>query len=326
MMYTKEHNKMVEDKCYTVIHMQKILDKITGNFDAYFDKFLKSRQSYIDDEKIDKLRDRFMVDSKGKQLVFDATRAMDELFQQAIKDFEKDRQGYLSLFDEEALEEYEDDPQQFKKRALKIETTIIRKTLQNKHAKELDKFRSAFSRAEATNLLNVVTRLAKFSQYYVKKIYNADTFEQTICYKDLKLSILDTDDYTAHGVIGGGIKSTMLYKNYPEVFPCRSRMALWALWFLVDKEKFGCAMDSEFLMIDTIKNFVQQNYFYPYELFAFYALRIYLLIQAKAEELRVKLNKAYRFVYVETFLNFVATQHIEVINELSTKYEEQAYV
>ena len=325
-MYTKDHDKMVEDKCYTIKHMEKVLQKIIANFPLYFDKYLKSQKTTIPEEYIDKLRDRFMVDSNRKQLVFDEKRAFQELTREAIIDFNRDTEGYRELFDEEALEEYKDDPQEFKKYALGIQTSIIRKTIQNKYAKELDKFRAAFSRANANDLLMVVTSLANFSRDYVSRSYNKDTFEKIIFYKDFGFTVLDTEEYTAHGVIGGGIRSTMLYKNFPEVFPCRSRMSIWALWYLVDKDTFGCSMDSEFLMIDINKNFIQQNYFYPYELFAFYALQIYLLIKKEAEKLGVSIDVAYRFVYVEAFLNFVANQHIESINELSKHDNEDAYV
>lgn len=325
-MFTKDHDRSVEEKCYTVKHMENVLNKIKSNFSVYFEKYLKSQKSTIPDEYVDKLRDKFMVDSKGKMLVFDEKQALQELFQEAIYEFNRDKDGYEDLFNRDYLEEYKEDPQEFKSHALKIETAIIRRTIQNKHAKELDKFRYAFNKANANDLLNVVIRLSDFLNHYVTEIYDRDTFEKIVFYKDFGFTELDTEEYIAHGVIGGGIKSTMLYKNNPEVFPCRSRMALWALWYLVDKDTFGCTMDSEFLMIDTDENITQQNYFYPYELFAFYALQIYLLIKKEADRLGVAMDVAYRFVYVEAFLNFVANQNISAINALSSRYQEDAYV
>ena len=101
----------------------------------------------------------------------------------------------------------------------------------------------------------------------------------------------------------------MLYKVNPMMFPYRSRNALWALWFLTDKNPFGCKMDSEFLMIDT-KNFtMQQNYYYPYELFAFYAFEIYKMLRDKADEMKAYIDPNYRYVIVESFLNYVAGEH-----------------
>lgn len=325
-MYTSDHEHMVEDECFQVKHIQKVLDKIKENFQGYFDKFLESQQSHIPQDRIDTLHDRFIVDSEGKHLVLDRSRACRELFEEAISDLEKDKKAYVDLFDQELLEEYEDDPQQFKSRILKIETPIIRRTLQNMYAEQLDKYRAAFARANAVDLLTVVSRLSKFSEDYLQNKYNAETFEDIVYYKDFNLTVLDTEEYTVHGVIGGGIKSTMLFKNYPDVFSSRSRLAVWALWYLVGKQKFGCKMDSEFLMIDLKQNSVQQNYFYPYELFEFYALQIYLLIKNAAKRLGVEVNSAYRFVYVDAFLSFIALDHIQEINDLSKSSTENSYV
>ena len=319
-MYTSDHEHMVEDECFQVKHIQKVLDKIKENFQGYFDKFLESQQSHIPQDRIDTLHDRFIVDSEGKHLVLDRSRACRELFEEAISDFEKDKKAYVDLFDQELLEEYEDDPQQFKSRILKIETPIIRRTLQNMYAEQLDKYRAAFARANAVDLLTVVSRLSKFSEDYLQNKYNAETFEDIVYYKDFNLTVLDTEEYTVHGVIGGGIKSTMLFKNYPDVFSSRSRLAVWALWYLVGKQKFGCKMDSEFLMIDLKQNSVQQNYFYPYE------LQIYLLIKNAAKRLGVEVNSAYRFVYVDAFLSFIALDHIQEINDLSKSSTENSYV
>lgn len=324
-MYTSDHEHMVEDKCFQVRHIQKVLNVIKSNFQGFFDKFLESQQSHISPDRIDELHDKFIVDYNGKHLVFDRSRACKELFQEAISDFEKDRGTYIDLFDQELLEEYEDDPQQFKSRALKIDTPIIRKTLQNIYAEQLDKYRAAFNRANAMDLLTMVSKLSKFSEDYVKNKYNQEIFESIVYYKDFDLTILDTEEYTVHGVVGGGIKSTMLYKNYPEVFSSRSRLAVWALWYLVGKEKFGCEMDSEFLMIDLKKNSTQQNYFYPYELFEFYALQIYVLIKEAAKLLGVELNSKYRFVYVDAFLSFIALERIQEINFLSKSSEDKSY-
>lgn len=324
-MYTSDHEHMVEDKCFQVTHIQKVLNVIKANFQGFFDKFLESQQSHISPDRIDELHDKFIVDYNGKHLVFDRSRACKELFQEAISDFEKDRGTYVGLFKQKMLEEYEDDPQQFKSRVLKIETPIIRKTLQNIYAEQLDKYRAAFYRANAMDLLTIVSKLSKFSDDYVKDKYNAENFESTVYYKDLNLTVLDTEEYTVHGVVGGGIKSTMLYKNYPGVFSSRSRLAVWAMWYLVGKEKFGCNMDSEFLMIDLKKNSIQQNYFYPYELFEFYALQIYLLIKEAAKLLGVEVNSEYRFVYVDAFLSFIALEHIQEINYLSALNVEKSY-
>lgn len=325
-MFTNDHEHMVEDICYEDAHIEQVMSTIKTNFPTFFEQFLRTRESNMPKEYIDVLRDRFMVDDSGKQLVFDEKIAFAELMHMAVNEFNSDRLSYQDLFNEDALEEYEDDPQLFKSKALANETPIIRKTLQNRLAKELDKFRAAFNKASAHVLLQVVERVANFAKNYIANIYDKANFDEKTQYKDFQFAVLDSEDYTVHGVIGGGIRSIFLYKNYPAVFPYRGRMNLWALWFLVGQKTFGCKMDSEFLMIDRSKNVTQQNYFYPYELFSFYALQIFLLIKKEAMRLGVALNYEYRFVYVDAFLNFIANQNIGKINFLSSKDQGDDYV
>ena len=133
---------------------------------------------------------------------------------------------------------------------------------------------------------------------------------------------MDTEAFTVYGVIGGGIKSHMMYKVYPNTFPNCSRNAIWALWYLTDKKTFGCKTDSEFLMIDVGKSFTQQNYFYPYKLFAFYAFEIYKLLRDKATELGAYIDTDYRYVIVDSFLSFVENVHDEETSFLKAQIRD----
>ncbi|MDD6214824.1 MAG: hypothetical protein PUB42_06555, partial [Firmicutes bacterium] len=184
------------------------------------------------------------------------------------------------------------------------------------------KYRYEFSIADPEKLLHTVHNLLDFANEYMSEIYDEDDYEYARFYDELNMEDLDTEDYTVYGVIGGGIKSHMLYKLYPSVFPNRSRNAIWALWYLTNKANFGCSMDSEFIMIDVDKSIVQQNYFYPYELFAFYALAIYNLLNDKAKKMDVYIDPAYRYVVVDVFLNYVADEHSEEISLLKSQIRD----
>ncbi len=136
------------------------------------------------------------------------------------------------------------------------------------------------------------------------------------------MEVFDSDDCTAYGVIGGGIKSLMLYKIYPSAFPSRSRNALWSMWYLSKKKVFDCKSDSEFLMIDLNKSITQQNYFYPYELFSYYAYEIYKLLNAEAEKMNVGITPGYRYVIVDSFFDYVAGEHQSEITLLTSQVKE----
>jgi hypothetical protein len=84
-------------------------------------------------------------------------------------------------------------------------------------------------------------------------------------------------------------------------------------------------MGSEFLMIDTEASTTQQNYFYPYELFVFYAHQIFQHLKVEAERLDVYLNPEYRYVIVDSFLSFVAASHVSEIELLTSQIKESDY-
>ena len=321
-MYTKMDNSGVEDICYEQEHVEKVLDVIKKNFDQHFIRFLESSGGTgISLEDIQALQKKFGIKVQEKKKNQDLSKNYKNIICEAIDEFEKDRGDYQKIFRQSWLEDLDEDADVFKSKILRNECPIIRKTLANRRAKELDKYRASFSRADADWLLKVVYNLCVFGDDY-QRDYDPNTYEDARTYKDLNLSLLDTDDYTAYGVIGGGIKTHMLYKVYPALFPTRSRNAIWALWYLTDKKTFGCKTDSEFLMIDIGKSIVQQNYFYPYRLFAFYAFEIYKMLRDKAPDYNVYIDTDYRYVIVDKFLDFIAMEHDEEITFMKSQIRD----
>ncbi len=321
-MYTKMDNGGVEDICFEQAHVEKVLAAIKMNFNQSFIRFLDSAGGKgISLTDIQELQKKFGIQVQKKRNNHDLTENYKIIIREAIDDFEKDRADYQKIFRQNWLEDLDEDADVFKSKTLRNECPIIRKTLANRKAKELDKYRVSFSRADADWLLNVVYNLCVFGDDYKRK-YNPGTYEDAQTYQDLNLGLLDTDDYTAYGVIGGGIKTHMLYKVYPALFPNRSRSAIWALWYLTNKETFGCKTDSEFLMIDVGKSITQQNYFYPYQLFAFYAFEIYKMLRDKATEYNVYIDTDYRYVIVDAFFEFIAMEHDKEISFMKSQIRD----
>ncbi len=321
-MYTRMDNSGVEDICYEQEHVEKVLASIKKNFDDHFIRFIESAGGRgLSLEEIQGLQKKFGIEIQQKRKNRDLTENYKTIIREAIDSFEKDRGDYEKIFRQSWLEDLDEDADVFKSKTLRNECPIIRKTLANKRAKELDKYRASFSLADADWLLKVVYNLCVFGDEYQDR-YDQNTYEDAQTYQDLKLALLDTDDYTAYGVIGGGIKTHMLYKVHPAIFPNRSRSAIWALWYLTNKETFGCKTDSEFLMIDLSKNIVQQNYFYPYQLFAFYAFEIYKMLRDKATEYSAYIDTNYRYVIVDAFFEFIAMEHDDEIAFLKSQIRD----
>ena len=323
-MYTKSPERNVEAVCYKEEHIQSVLSEIKNNFDGYFRRFIETNAGRsLSEEQFRSLRQRIGVQKMARHIDRSPSESYESIIRASINDFEHDRDTYGRILDMNALEEYEEDPYTFKTRVLGNQCPVIRKTLANRKAKELDKYRLDFRRSDADGLLSVVTRLCVFAEEYARSVYNVSTYEQCQDYHGLRLSLLDTEDYTYFGVIGGGIKTMLLYKLNPMVFSSRSRNAVWALWYLSGKKDFGCRMDSEFLMINVEKVITQQNYYYPYELFAYYAFEIYKLLRDKAKDLGAYIDPAYRYVIVDAFFDYVAYEHQGEIKLLSEQLSEE---
>ena len=79
--------------------------------------------------------------AKKSKKPIDKNVKLNRIFENEIEIFEKDRNKYLDILDIETLEEYKTDPSYFKDTVLRNQCPIIQHTLQNKQAKELDKYR-----------------------------------------------------------------------------------------------------------------------------------------------------------------------------------------
>ena len=322
-MHTHSEEKSVEKVCFENEHICKNIELIKKQFEKYFSEFIESgNNSALTHEKLEQMAKNFGIDIPEHKV--NIAEKYNKIINEAIAEFEKDREKYLAIMNKDVLEAYEEDVNYFKEKVLRNECPVIHSTLQNKKAKQLDKYRRDFSTAKPDDLLNVVTNLYDFVIEYTEK-NKSNSFENITDYRELNLELLDTEEYTVYGVIGGGIKSMLLYKMNPELFSYRSREAIWALWYLTNKEILDCTMDSEFIMIDTDKVTTQQNYFYPYCLFSYYALNILNLLNEKAKENGVVIPAKYRYVIVDAFMSFVARMHQEEIDLYTRNIGEDSY-
>lgn len=316
----------IEDVCYDMEHIDQVMQEIKMNIPEYFERYLDSEGGMtVTESEISKLAKAFGATSQPKSKKKNYKSILENIQKEAIQDFESDRKYYLDIFNEKSLKQYSFDVGSFKNTVLRNEVPIIRKTLQNKAAKELDKYRQAFKEAQPGKLFSVSKKLTELAYEWKTNWYNSQEFESISHIDDLGYYEFDEEECSAPGVIGGGIKSTFVYKLFPFMFPVRSREAVWAMWYLSGKKKFGCKEDSEFLMINKEKSTTQQNYFYPYSIFCFYALQIFLELKKHFMKHGVAISTEYRFVIVESFLTFVGICHQEETNLLKRDNSDYRY-
>lgn len=326
-MYTRKENvNGVEAVCYEHDHQEKVLDVISKEFEKAFTGFIESEAGrLISEDDFMRLQRAFKVTVDKKKAVKNRRENFISIIGKSIDGFEKNRQKYYDLMDPEMLEEYAEDYNDFKATTLKLECPIIHATLFTDRD-ELKQYKMDFKAAAPKRLYDVVFNLSEFSREYAAS-YNEEVYQNINSFEELGLSILEEggEKYTAYGVIGGGIRSHMLYKIHPECFPNRSQWALWALWYLSGKEDFGCEMNSEFLMIDVKAVITQQNYFYPYDLFTFYMYKIYKMLDVKAKEMDVFIDPKYKYVIVDAFMNYIYDLHEEEIAVLRRQIPNGGY-
>lgn len=313
----KSDDRNLGDRAYETDHIDKVLREVRANFPAFFKSF-GSGQEEEETPLFENSNFKVITSNKKKANV---KIELTKQFQADIDDFESDQPCYEVFFDIERLEEEDDDPNKFKK-SLSKEIPIINRCL-NSNAREMKRYKSEFFKKSGRELLNVTYNIILFGNEFIET-FNEQKHEKVKSVEELGLSELLSDEYISYNVIGGGIKSHFLYSLFPNAFPNRSQNALWSMWYLTDKKDFGFQDGSEFLMIDLDKGSTQQNYHYPYDLFSFYALQVYLLLKEECSKHGVLLQDKYRYIYLDTFFNHITQVKQAEITDLkkSGDYEE----
>ena len=279
----------LEAEVYQAEHIEQVLAEMAQNFPRYFEGF--------------------------------AQQPLTPLFEQQIAAYEKLRQKYSAYLDLEALDEFEADPNAFK-RHTRNDCPIIHYALMSTDEAMKD-YQYQFSMRSGRELLDAVRNIAEFGLSYAAH-FQDDVHEAVGYYCDLGLEPLDEGRYGCLGVIGYGVQSNMLYGRYARCFAHRTQAAVWAFYFLSGRKTFGLLDGSEFLMANPNTGVCEQNYFYPAELFGFYSLKVYMMLRSACRAQGVVLQDHYRYVYLSGFSDYIAEVHAEDINVLkrSSEYVE----
>jgi len=252
---------------------------------------------------------------------FKAKRPLPEVMTAAINEHVKTRDKYQEYLHLPSLLDYEDDPNAFKKMT-RNKCPIIHGCLMSAD-EAMKQYKISFNSVAGRDLLNTVRNLAEFGMNYVAEFDDA-VHEQITSHSPLGLTVLEDNKYYCPGVVGYGIQSALLHGRYGHAFAYRAQDAMWALFFLSSRRDFGLEGGSEFLMVRPNQGNCEQNYTYPPELFAFYALKIYLMLKKACADVGITLYPNHRYVYLHQFMSSVATDHRQDISILkwSSEYVE----
>ena len=241
------------------------------------------------------------------------------MFEAAIRAYEKESVSYRDFFSAEGLQQYRDDDPDAFKTDLSRKCPIIRKLIQSKRS-ELKEWRIKYNRTPSEELLSTFEQLLSFAEEYLNESGDEEHYVTLDAWDDFEFDGYDEDSAAVPGVIGGGIKSLVLYHREPRVFPSRSGAAMYGLFFLTEKLSFGLrSKTSEFLMIDDhldgadVNIKMDHNYWYSYRLFTSYAMMVARLIEHACKERSLSFDVDYRHVYVDAFFQHVCDCHADEV-------------
>ena len=233
-----------------------------------------------------------------------------------INDNDKLNEKYHTIFDMDAMEEYAEDTEGFKSAVLKKECDVIRKALASR-TETLKEWRSKFygckSQALYDTFYNMITFAAEYNEEMDEEAMLAlDTVEEC------GLAEMEEDSCYKSGVLGYGIVSNILNHMYPRVFPGSYKSGVWSLYFLSNGTETieMPSHTSEFSMVkdETLSKTgiyeMEHNYFFPYEVFCIYTLRIYRqIVERIAARFQKEYPSDYRFLLTNSFYDYVTSEN-----------------
>lgn len=245
--------------------------------------------------------------------------------QELISKNDKLHDKYHEVFDIDIMEdEYAEDTEGFKSAVLKTEVDVIRKTLQSK-SEALKEWKSKFFAAKSHALYDTFYNMISFAAEYEEKM-DEDAMNVLDKVADCKLAEMEGEACYMSGVLGYGIVSNILNYMYPRTFPGTYKAGVWSLYFLSDgtKQIQMPSGTSEFSMVKdetwskTGIYEMEHNYFFPYEVFCIYTLKIYRVLAEKiAEKFDKEYPSDYRFLLTNSFYEYVTSENKSFIATLT---------
>ena len=236
--------------------------------------------------------------------------------QELISKNDKLNEKYHDIFSMDAMEEYEEDTEGFKSAVLKKECDVIRKTLQSK-SEALKEWKSKFFGCKSQALYDTFFNMISFASDYNEEM-DEDAMQELDAVVDCGLAQMEEDACYKTGVLGYGIVSNILNHMYPRVFPGNYKAGIWSLYFLSNGTKTieTPSKTSEFSMVKdetwskTGIYEMEHNYFFPYEVFCIYTLRIYrLLVNRINTRFHKEYPSEYRFLLTNNFYEYVTSEN-----------------
>ena len=278
-------------------HMEEVWKVMQPRLEQYANNYLEGVSHYKD---LPSPRDSFSA-----------------LLAEMIKKNDKLHDKYFEIFDMELMEEeYSEDTEGFKAVTLKKDCDVIRKTLQSK-TEALGEWKKKFYGCKSQQLYDTFYNMMSFAVEYDEEM-DEEALAGVDSIEGIGFAQMSEDACCQSGVLGFGIVSNILNHMYPRAFPGNYKAGVYSLHFLTGEGK-GVNMpsdSSEFLMVKddfyskTGVIETEHNYYFPYETFGLYTLRIFRYLE---EKIKTRFHKEfpsdYRYLLTNDFYDYVTSIH-----------------
>ncbi|MCB9211523.1 MAG: hypothetical protein H6609_19335 [Ignavibacteriales bacterium] len=213
-------------------------------------------------------------------------------------------------FNPDILERMERDLDAFKNNVFGNKLWTVHSALHDMSNKELDRYRDSFENATAKEIYEHVKYILQKAKDYVENVYKTINYKTVQSIDDLKLDFLYDENMLLAGVIGLGIRSELLHRMYPAVFPIMTRRSLWGMFFLTD--------ESEFVVDETWdgRSRTSHQWEYEYDRFCFYSNFLTNIMEVHLNKYKITIDPVMRYGYLNLMLVEYSRKHQKEADEL----------
>jgi hypothetical protein len=173
--------------------------------------------------------------------------------------------SFAKVFDPVKMELYEDFLEDFKNKVFAKELWTVKAALKTPDP-DLARYKKDYRDANTRDIYNTVNGILNAAHFYNTDVSTSINYSSLANVEDLKMSFLNEDTMFMNKVIGFGIRSEILHRYFPALFPIMTQPSLWAMYFI-------CESNNEFITIEKRtregKMRVSHNWQYPYDRFSF---------------------------------------------------------
>lgn len=280
-----------------------IKNKIIANFPEYFDKVF----NLIIDDSLQ------ASGFKVKKLIGNDKKKVSSVIKSWENDIVAYKDSFLKIFSPQKLRIYENYLDDFKNKQFRNNLWTVKAAMNTKDP-DLARYKKDFGQVLAQEILETLKIIITSSSSYVEQKASNINYDGIETINELELDYLNEPEFSLKKIIGYGIRSEILHRNYPANFPVMTQRSLWGMYFLT-------SLEQEFITIEEKKRKeitrVSHNWTYNYARFTYYNNYLFLLLANKLRtDYDIEVNSEIRFGYCNLFLTELANLHKAQIKEL----------